>query len=258
MAVQMVLKRNIVLALVAVIGSASCLASFSVDTQDPVLLRRSFDFREGAQGWEAGVSDSAPEQEELLMFEAGLRHLPVELKQDGTGFYIQGTNRSDDPFMFLKRRLGPEDGVHANQSYQVNFRLVFASNAPSGCFGGGGAPGESVYLKAGAGPMEPISVFVEDEKHYRMNVDKGNQAVGGPAASIVGHIANGIPCQQVPDLEDPPTVSLRRVHRRQPAVTANADGEIWLLVGTDSDFESKTALYDQRIDVWLAPVDSDG
>jgi hypothetical protein len=37
-------------------------------------------------------------------------------------------------------------------------------------------------------------------------------------------------------------------------VNANASGELWLLVGTDSGFEGTTALYYQRIDVRLVPV----
>jgi len=97
----------------------------------------------------AGFADDSPDQQDLKL-EAGLRHLPPELGIEGTGFYIQSVNRSDDLFLFLKRRLGPEDGLRPNQTYQVFFDLVFASNAPSNCGGVGGSPGESVYLKAGS------------------------------------------------------------------------------------------------------------
>jgi hypothetical protein len=215
-------------------------------------LEVSFDFRDGGQGWEAGFSDYYVGQESEMNLEAGIRDLPEEVGE-GTGFWLHGTNRSDDLFMFLKRRLGPEDGIGANRTYKLRFTLTFASNAPSGCMGIGGPPGEAVTLKAGATGVEPLAV-VDDGGAVTMNVDKGNQAAGGPAASVVGNIANGIDCDDVPDLSNAPYVSLRRVHWHDCIAESNADGELWLLVGTDSGFEGSTGLYYQRIDVRLLPV----
>jgi len=61
--------------------------------------------------------------------------------------------------MFLKRRLSSADGVVVGMSYEITFKIVFASGAPTGCGGIGGAPGESVYLKAGASPAEPLALL---------------------------------------------------------------------------------------------------
>jgi hypothetical protein len=83
-----------------------------------------------------------------------------------------------------------------------------------------------------------------------MNVDKSNQSQGGIAASVTGNIANGQPC----DLGLRPFVSLQRTHQHTSLVNASSRGELWLLVGTDSGFEALTALYYQRIDVSLVPV----
>jgi hypothetical protein len=106
-----------------------------------------------------------------------------------------------------------------------------------------------VYLKAGAAPVEPQPFLDAVDNRVRMNVDKGNQAVGGSAASLVGNVANGRPCE--PGNE--PFVSLRRQHVHMPPVTASAEGELWLLIGTDSGFEGTTTLYYQRIEVQLTP-----
>jgi hypothetical protein len=214
----------------------------------PVLT--SFDFRNGAQGWQAGFADYPPayNQNDLYQLRAEMRSLPLELGVAGSGFYIQGSNHSDDLFMFLKRRLGPSEGIVAGQKYQLRFTIIFASNAQSMCGGVGGPPGEGVTLKAGGSPVEPLAVG--DAFGLRMNVDKGNQAVGGPAASVTGNIANGLPCQ--PNTR--PYVTIQREHLHTFEVTANESGELWLLVGTDSGFEALTALYYQRIDVQLIPV----
>ena len=211
-------------------------------------ISASFDFRNGAQGWRAGFSDYYPQVHEINA-RSGVRNLPPELGA-GTGFLLRGSNRSDDLFMFLKRQLGTESGIKPNQLYQVRLTIVFGSKVPTGCFGIGGSPGESVFLKAGASSIEPIPVL-SDDGQLLMNVDKGNQATGGPAASTAGDIGNGLPCDSP---EEPRWVSLERHHIHDFLVRSDARGHLWLLVGTDSGFEGTTALYYQRIEAKLIPV----
>jgi hypothetical protein len=217
-------------------------------TPSPVSL--SFDFRNGALGWQAGFAeypqDSYTDSYELL---SEIRSLPPELGINGTGFYIQGNNLSDDLFMFLKRRLTSADGVVAGQVYQLDFTITFASRDQSGCVG----EGTVVYLKAGAIPAEPLA-FVDStpDRSFQMNVDKGVQARSGMAASVIGNITNGMPCVSSPD----PWVSVQRTHQHTSLVSANSKGELWLLVGTDSAYEGFTSLYYQRIDVTLTPVET--
>ncbi|MFP3898572.1 MAG: PEP-CTERM sorting domain-containing protein [Dehalococcoidia bacterium] len=215
-----------------------------------------FDFRDGEGGWEAGFAEYAPDMEETMQLEAGIRPLPSELEMEGTGFYVKGNNSSDDLFMFLKRRLGADDGLTAGQEYRVEFTIVFASNAPSGAAGIGGAPGESVFLKAGACAVEPEAHLDPAMDYYLMNVDKGEGNSGeGPAATVAGNIANGLPAEEV-DPGEAPYVSVERSHVHTYSVTAGPEGELWLLVGTDSGFEGLTAIYYQCIEVTLTPVSS--
>ena len=220
----------------------------------PAPVSISFDFRNGALGWQADFADYPPTTNKNGFYEllAEVRTLPPELGINGTGFYIQGNNHSDDLFMFMKRRLNSADGIVAGQTYQISFTLVFASGAQSGCFGIGGSPGDSVGLKAGASPAEPIALFDASPviSWLRMNVAKGDQSQGDIAASTTGSIANGIPCGSAPNSY----VSIQRTHQHTSLINANSKGELWLLIGTDSGFEGLTALYYQRIDVTLTPV----
>src|SRR5512136_2571190 len=235
-------KRNLIIATVIVVG----VIIYGVVTAVSSSVHLDFDFRDGAQGWEAGFAEYSPEMEGMML-EAGIRPLPSELGINGTGYYLQGVNHSDDLFMFLKRRLGPDDGVVPGQEYRIMFTIVFASNAPSGAVGIGGSPGESVYLQAGASPVEPEAGIDSDTGYYVMNVDKGPGNSGdGTSASVVGDIANGLS-----DEENPRYVSLTRQHEHEYTVTASPDGELWLLVGTDSGFEGLTGIYYQSIVVTL-------
>ena len=187
-----------------------------------------FDFRDGMLGWQGGFADYPSGQEDFFELEAGLRPLPPELGP-GSGFLLKGNNHSDDLFMFLKRRLGPEDGVVAGRTYLLRITITFGSNVPTGCFGIGGSPGESVGLKAGATPTEPLTV-VDPDGNLRMNVDKDGEGPGLLAASEVSTIGTGIPCEEAP--AEPPFVSLQRAHIHEVMATANTAGELWLLIGT--------------------------
>jgi hypothetical protein len=106
------------------------------------------DFNHGSKGWLPGFSDYNLRAGDLRML-AELRRLPQEVSETRSAFYIQSMNRSDDIFMFLKKNVSAEDGLEPNQAYRVWFDMRFSSNAPTGCLGVGGSPGDSVYLKAG-------------------------------------------------------------------------------------------------------------
>ncbi len=211
-----------------------------------------YDFRRGTLGWTADFADYPPNIGTGYELFAGLRFMPRKLTRvPKRGFYIQGHNRSADLFMFLKRRLTTADGIVAGQTYRIEYVITLASNAPSRCVGIGGAPGESVFLKAGASSIEPLAVL-QPNGYLRMNVDKGNQAQGGTAASVAGNVANGIPCEQA--LPYYLFALIQRLHQHTSNVTATNNGELWLLVGTDSGFEGLTRLYYQSIRVKLIPV----
>ena len=212
-----------------------------------------YNFRLGALGWTADFADYPLATDNgIYELDARIRLMPRKLTRlPQRGFYIQGHNRSDDLFMFLKRRIGAADRIVANQTYRIDYVVTLASNAASGCFGAGGAPGESVFLKVGASPFEPRAVL-QSNGVLRMNVDIGNQSQSGAAASVAGNIANGVECDSAfPIL---PFVFIERSHRHPTNVTANANGELWLIVGTDSGFEGLTRLYYKSIKVQLIPV----
>lgn len=186
------------------------------------------------QGWTPGLADyAADEAPATYDFVGEARALPNELDMASGGAFLASTNFTDDLFTYMKQ---PISGLVPGARYGVHFGIQAASNAPSGCAGIGGAPGESVYLKVGASSIEPKAVVEGDR--YRMNVDIGSQSEAGADTHVLGDIANGAPCAS--------DVSYRLITRqstRPIEVEANAEGVIWVFVGTDSGFEGRTGLY---------------
>jgi hypothetical protein len=87
-----------------------------------------------------------------------------------------------------------------------------------------------------------------------LSIDKGNQATGGRDASAAGDIANGIECEEALAHDPMPFAEIVREHTHDESVTADDDGTLWLVVGTDSGFEGTSTLVWQRIEIELEPV----
>jgi hypothetical protein len=204
-----------------------------VDPSDSVVLTNS-DFRTDTDGWSADVTDYATAQEGIIEFQSGLKALPTPLDVSRKSFMISGHNRSDDLFMFLKKKV---TGLKPNQTYIVDFQVELASQYGTNSVGIGGSPGGSVYLKAGVLAAEPKKVKEGDE--YHLSVDKGAQSAGTAAVPVLGNIGAG---------DDVTQYKLIERNNPQPiSAKTNEAGELWLLVGTDSGFEGLTTLYYTKI-----------
>ena len=205
---------------------------------------RAFDFRRGPLGFVADFADYPPAHEDIYRLDAGHRPLPEPLGPQ-PALFIGGDNRSDDLFMFYRAEVG---GLLPGARYLVAFEVEIATDVPAGCVGIGGAPGESVWVKAGAAGVEPVPVL--QGTHLRMNVDIGRQSNEGEHAIVLGTVANTRTC------EEPRGWELKSFAARSlgAPVSASADGRVWLLLGVDSGFEGRTEIYFTRARATLIPA----
>lgn len=187
-------------------------------------------FANGLDGWKGGYADFTTDTEPTdVVWET--RPLPSPLS--GGAYFTGGTNRSDDLLIYSKKKF---TGYRPNGNYRIAFEIEIASNQSSGCFGVGGAPGESVYVIAGASPTEPKTVKQGDDS--TLNIDRGNQATPGKASQVLGNVANSVPnC-------GPQVWQNKTLKSSAPlAVQADANGELWIFFGIDSGFEAKSAVF---------------
>ncbi|MGW8393686.1 hypothetical protein [Pseudoduganella sp. HUAS MS19] len=234
-----ILKTGISVAMLSVL--AACGGGNETD-KGPRQVSAAVDFdRDGITGWTGSSSDYTPETAPTnVVFEQ--RTLPAPLT--GKGYLLGGTNRSDDLFLFVKKQFV---GLEKNTTYNINFSLKFASNAQSGCMGVGGAPGEAVWVHAGATATEPKAVTVNNE--IRMNIDRGNQAGGGKDVQVIGDIANGQACGTAVSYASK-TVKSDKAQR----VTTDANGAVWIILGIDSGFEAYSQVFLQSVQLDAIPV----
>ena len=222
----------------------SCSADPSGPEQPEETLSITFDFKLGAQGFTAGFADYPPDRAEIYELTSDYRQLPAPLESQ-SALFISGVNRSDDLFMYYK---GSIDSLSPGSRYTVTVSLGIATEVPSGCFGVGGAPGESVWIKAGVSGTEPVAVL--DGSHLRMNIDIGRQFNSGEHAVVLGDISNSRNCEQ------PRQWELKSFENRSTpiSITVPSNGQVWLLFGVDSGYESLTEIYFTRASVTLTPL----
>jgi len=200
------------------------------------------DFTMGPKGWIAGFSDYPVGQESFFELDASYRPLPSPLDAMGSALFISGNNHSDDLFMFYRGKIG---GLEPGKTYRTSFTVGLATTVPQGCIGVGGSPGESVYVKGGASEVEPVAV--NTGSYYQMNVDKGEQSNGGANAVVLGNVANSQSC----GVEEPQWELKEVSGGGTVEVNADAEGSLWLFVGTDSGFEGTTNIYYTSVRVIL-------
>jgi hypothetical protein len=193
-----------------------------------------YNFSAGAEGWIGDFADypNEPSVEQFYQLEFSHTGLPAPLNTTDGALKLSGINKSDDLFMFIKKKI---TGLEAGKKYTVNLTIDFATDVANNMVGIGGSPGESVFVKAGAVALEPKKMINTSENWFRMNIDKNNQSNSGNDMKVIGNFANGTNVN---------TYTIKQLSTITPiTVQANTQGEIWLVVGTDSGFEGRTTIY---------------
>lgn len=222
--------------------SLTCPSCKEEPTNNPQTV--SFNFDRDTEGWQGDFADYPNQQdvETFYEFQFNYRMLPAPLDAADGALRQSGTNRSDDLFMFIKRKV---TGLRPNTRYLISIETEIASNAASGQVGVGGAPGESVFVKAGASVEEPRKVLDPLDNYFRMNIDKGNQSIDGKEMKNIGNFANGTSQNQY---------VLKKLKTNEPVeVRSNGSGEFWLILGTGSGLESTTTIFYTSVVATLKP-----
>lgn len=209
------------------------------DTPQLLLFSQEFDFNRGMQGWIAGFSDFPASPEDSAAFELRAGYLDsVDSKLTKRSLMLSGNNKNNDLFMYVKKKI---EGLRANSEYTLNFGVELASDLNASLFNHGGA----LYLKAGASNIEPRSLI--DDGKYVMNIDKGNHATDGEDMISLGNIFTESNGASYALISRNNTMSNSRYTAR-----TNSNGELWLIIGTDSSVGGVTTLYYTRINVVLS------
>ncbi len=223
------MNHSFVLIKAALLGLVLSLTACDNSPTEPTEKTFDFSFEKDLEGWAVEFSDYPVGEE--AKYELNFAHaaLPAPLDTSRKALKISGRNYSDDLFMFIKRKV---TGLDANMAYSLNFTLKLASDAPNNHPGAGGSP--AIPLKVGATQVEPEKLAQND--FYQMNIDKGNQDAEGNDMKIIGNTSNGT--------NEFKYVLIERSNNGKPfELRTDKNGEVWVIIGTDSGYESTTTLF---------------
>ena len=172
--------------LLACAVTASCASSREADEQEAVEAAFSFTFEDGAEGWTAGFAGLSRRLRPVDL-RARLRAPPPAGRPRGPRPLHPGAQPQRRPSSCSSR--GRSAASNPTRSTPPSSPWTLATNVAESLVGIGGSPGESVFVKAGASTVEPVTPE-DDAGYFRMNIDKGNQSNGGESMVVVGHVAH--------------------------------------------------------------------
>ncbi|MBH5321858.1 hypothetical protein [Aurantiacibacter sediminis] len=234
-----------VLGLIAACGSdgspfpGSGASPSPTSTSTPVAVTFNVDFGVTGEDWTRDIAEYGNRAD--TNFISGVENLPPNLPNE-RGLLLAGSNFTDSLTMYAWRKV---EGLAPSQDYRVDVTLLMASDVPPGCVGIGGSPGEGVTVKAGASDEMPQAGTI-------LNVDKGDQDVGGSEAVVIGDLA--VPGAPTCVGGTYASELIGTTPASSPVVSSNESGELWLIVLSDSGFESRSEWYLLEAEFTLDPV----
>ena len=220
-------------------GSGSSTPTPQVEKQS---LSLTYSFSESAQGFSIDTADYSVEhpQNDIIKSEMSDLPPPYEFRK---GILYQWNNYSDDMKGYIKKKI---TGLNVNSQFQVDFKVDVLTSIPEGCVGAGGAPGESVRVKAALLIEEPVKKIDTTNNNnlllqiYRISIDDGQS--GGADVVLLGHIGLPIPCNDE-TLNNPVWEIKSLTNNDNFFMATNSVGEAWVYVSIDSGFEGFSTFY---------------
>ncbi len=233
------MRKIFFLGLVFILGLTSC--NKDDDNSGKSKKNYTFDFNStGIENWKSFFSDYPEGSETFYELTFEYSNLPEPLETNIKALKLSGNNHSDDLFSAIYRKF---DGLQPNKNYSITFDIDFASNALLNGTGIGGSPDLSI----GAGGFNYVPNKTPENLRghvYRSNFESKLQAdLSNDVFQILGTIG-------VSEVDPTPFALINRNNLDNPIkIESNSEGEIWLMIATDSGHEGITTLYYKTIKI---------
>jgi hypothetical protein len=232
-----------------------------VDIPGDQTIELSYDFESDDEGWNGGIADLP--SDDLDLYGLDVDHVTDDLPFESDGaLRLSATNVNNDFFMFISKQI---TGLQPNKLYNISFTVDFAASVTvdttgividtdtigvdtTGIVGSGNDTidvgnvtvnlNDTIVVKAGATDLEP-DTEIDANNFLRLIFDKGEVGFDGSDLVVLGKFAS--------DTSTGGYV-LRTVSNEEPiSVRANADGELWLIVGTEATGRDVVVYYDEIV-----------
>ena len=221
------LKRFAILGLLLIFGGCASEMDSNVD------LLTAYDFESSDQQWGGGVSDFPVDYEDSINVLLSRGQIANTFALDANsglsaGLNVSGENPHGDLFYFFERKVS---GLNPGRKYNLDFEfLVYAQlmSEPETL------SSEELYLKIGAVNHDPELeevVWRNSINYLTLNIDKGEvNSEDGEDMINMGSIREYTSSE--------PEIISGNTFGRSIEVTADNNGDVWILIGVDSGIRS--------------------
>lgn len=224
-----------------------------------------YDFESGDEGWNAALAEYPVDEEDLYEFEVEQTTSPVN-DEEGS-LLLSASNPNGNLFMYASKQIS---GLEPSTQYQVSYTLNVSSSVYIDTTGfvsdttgvDNDTTGidtdttdvagnnddlftnlnDSVVIKAGAVSEEPVTQTNVDNILKLIGISIGEPGIDGADLVVIGSFAA--------DTTDVGFTEQTVSTTTPISVITNDDGDLWLLVGTES-FGTKTDIYLNSINVLI-------
>lgn len=239
------------------IGFYACSDDEPERIEDPEgeAVELTYNFDASDEGWDAGIIGILANEEEDHAFE--VNHVTAPYDENTGALLLSAENPNNNLFIYTTRHL---TGLEPNTSYDISYSIKFASIVGIDSTGnsvdttGIGADttevaadsidnivaNDTIVIKAGA-TNEELQVEEDASNLLQLvGIDVGEPGSDGNDLVVIGSF--------IADSDDS-NYTLHTASTENPiSVVTNEDGELWLVVGTET-FGSTAEIYMDRIDV---------
>lgn len=219
-------RASILIIFLHLVGCSSEMENQSAEFVDLLTV---FDFENGDQEWEGGISDFPVGYEDSTEYLFDNSQVPVALSVEGNGLSVSADNPHGDLFYFFKKKV---TDLEPNKKYKIDFeflvytQLLTQSSKPSS---------DELYLKIGAVNYKPElkkTIWRNSMDYIALDVDKGDtNSESGNDIINVGSVKEFT--SETPEIISGNTFDFII------EAEADNDGTIWLVVGIDSGIKSQ-------------------
>ena len=216
---------------------AVAFSSCSTETTGLQEMNLKFDFSKEYQGWTYDMSNYVEGEKQSIALACKYTRLPQPLNTEKSALLISAKNQGGDLFFYIRRQV---TGLMPSTQYAIHFNMELASNAPStNQFGNA----DDVHIKVGASANEPRTIKTGNV--FNFSLDKGvKKDADGADLKVIGSLGNGT---------TEPVYTLFEKNSNNKSIVATTDemGNLWLVVGFDSNYKSRTSLFISRLNIQL-------
>ncbi|WP_113674353.1 hypothetical protein [Vallitalea guaymasensis] len=203
------------------------------NTSENDLLEFNYDFQNGTDGWMGGLA-GIDDDSLTSGFDINFAHADYSLDDNSNkGIYLTSSTKNNNMFMYTTKKLTSRDGLSPLSNYEVDLRfdiLPAKNNNES-------IPMDRLFIKAAVVNIQPSIEVIEKGNNNYLFVNPNTEDASKKINLTTLGNASTLRSDGV------------KTFQESFNTTTNSNGEMWVIIGVDSDYKGNGSLFLDNIKI---------